>query len=79
MSADLKYRRTLAYMWRGQMFYARQAQGESDVNAVVRAIGRKKLGPVTLWWNECRDGHDIYTAKWFDEATEVFEQCEVML
>ncbi len=69
---------TVAYMWRGQLRYARKAKGESVINAVVRSVGRK-TGPVTVWWSECRDGHDVFTAKWFDDENETFEQAEVIL
>jgi hypothetical protein len=74
----MEYLRTVAYMFRGQLHWARQGKGESPMNAVVRSVARK-VGPVTLWWHDCREGHDVYTAKWFDTKRDVFEECELTM
>lgn len=68
----------IAYMRAGQLFYATRKRGESIVNAVARAVGNK-VGPVTLWWSECRDGHDVYTAKWFDTSTDTFQEASIII
>jgi len=73
------YDRTIAYMFRGQLWYARKAKGETPVNAVVRAIARRTGSDVTLWWSACESGHDVYTAKWFNAKLEVFEESRVVL
>lgn len=69
----------VVYVFGGKAFHMFQKPGESKIQAVTRALGRK-TGPVTVWWSgRAGDLLDVYTAKWFDEKTETFREVEVFL
>lgn len=66
------------YSYRNTESFVNRKPGESSVQAVTRALGRK-LGPVTTWWSREENGVDVFTCKWFDQSTEIFEECEVFI
>jgi hypothetical protein len=78
-AGERRYLDTITYLRGGQLFYARRADGESPIAAVARSVARRYGEGVTLWWSECRYGHDVYTAKWLDVATDTYQETEVIL
>lgn len=75
---------TVGFFFRGQLSYARQRRcsncsaGEAPQDAIARSVARRVAADVSLTWSERGDdGHDTYTAAWFDAASDTFQQAAV--
>jgi hypothetical protein len=76
-----KFDRTVAYKLQGYgLRYARKGKGESPMAAITRSVARAlKCDQITIWFRDCRDGHDIHEVQWFDAPSDTFRTAELEL
>lgn len=69
----------VAYMFRGQLWYANKKAVESPLAAVTRSLKRRLGVDVTLWYSGRESENEIWRVQWVDPKAETFEEADVRI
>jgi hypothetical protein len=64
----------IAYMFRGQLWYANKSATESPLAAIARGLKRRLNENVTVWYHGCETGHEEWRVQWYDRKSETYQE-----